>query len=662
VSLPQLELDDRRFQELVSEARKRIAQTCPEWTEHNVSDPGITLIELFAWMTELLIYRVNRIPEKLHVALLELLGLQLAPPAAASAMVRFRLAAPAAEAIVIKARETEVATRRSTSGEPIVFQVRDDFTIRPLRPAAYAIQRGSVVREVPTADGEARPHADDRRPFATPPGDGDALYLGFEDPLGRLMLRVDVEAAQARGAGIDPLDPPLRWEVGQGDGSWAAAELLSDSTGGFNFGSGAIELQLPRRSALVPVAGRRLYWLRCRLHQDDDSERRYTQAPEIKSITASAIGAQLPVEHARLERREHLGYSDGTPSQTLQLRSTPVLPLDSPRETFEVLEPDAEVWERWELTESFAESGAADRHFTFDPAAGEIELGPSIRHPHGGWTQHGAIPAPGAALRISEYRHGGGREGNVAAGEITVLRTAIPGVASVVNPLPAQGGLDAETLDSGRRRARNELRTRHRAVTVEDFAQLALEASYRVGRAIALEGDRGIVAVHVLPALDDCDRQLTAGELAPPRELLSAVAGYLDERRMLGVTVLVAPVRLRTVSIVCELEGAASADLGRIEIDVRAALYRYLNPLVGGRLDGRGEGWPFGRGLTLGELYGLVQAVRGVEQVSLLRIYETDHASGQRAPRPAGDLLAIEPEQLIASDAHTVKATRRGQP
>ena len=71
---PQVQLDDRRFQDLVDEARLRIASSCPEWTEHNVSDPGITLIELFAWMTDMLVYRLNRIPDKLHVALLELLG------------------------------------------------------------------------------------------------------------------------------------------------------------------------------------------------------------------------------------------------------------------------------------------------------------------------------------------------------------------------------------------------------------------------------------------------------------------------------------------------------------------------------------------------------------------------------------------------------------
>ncbi|MEA2129906.1 MAG: hypothetical protein QOJ85_2797, partial [Solirubrobacteraceae bacterium] len=54
-SLPAINLDDRTFQDLVSEARTRISQACPERTEHNVSDPGITLIELFAWMTELTI-------------------------------------------------------------------------------------------------------------------------------------------------------------------------------------------------------------------------------------------------------------------------------------------------------------------------------------------------------------------------------------------------------------------------------------------------------------------------------------------------------------------------------------------------------------------------------------------------------------------------------
>ncbi|MGI8802033.1 MAG: putative baseplate assembly protein [Solirubrobacteraceae bacterium] len=662
MTLPPVKLDDRTFQDLVSEARLRITQTCPEWTEHNVSDPGITLIELFAWMTDLLIYRVNRLPEKIHVALLDLLGIQLAPPAAAQVLVRFRLAGRLEDPVHIAARTTEVATTRGPNGDPIVFEVRDEFTIRPARPAAYVIEREGSLSEVGVADGEARPHEGDCRPFATPPRPGDALYLGFADPLGRLLLGVDVVALQARGAGVDPADPPLRWEVAQGDGAWAPAEVLTDTTGGFNFGSGTIELAMPRRSMVVPIAGRRLYWLRCRLLDragtGPSGGVTYSHPPEIRQISAGAIGAQLPVRHAVVETHEGLGYSDGTPAQTLRLLNRPALPLED-GETLEVLDPDAEEWQRWDEAESFAASSATDRHFVFDETAGEILLGPAIRHGDGGWTQHGAVPPTGSAFRMSAYRHGGGRHGNVAAGEITVLRSAIPGIASVTNPLPARGGVDAEDLDSARRRATLELRTRHRAVTADDFVHLAMEATNGVDRARCAEIGPGAVAVYLVAAIDDADRPLTLAELTPGRNIVLEVAEYLDARRIVGTTVSVGAAPMRGVSIVVNVEAAPHSDLGRVEIDVRRALYRYLNPLIGGGSGRLAGGWRFGRPVTQGELHGVIQVVPGVELISLLRIYESDLRTGQRSARPVGDRLEIGPDELIVSDNHTVKATRR---
>ena len=129
--LPDIELDDRRFQDLVSEARMRIARACPEWTEHNVSDPGITLIELFAWMTEMTIYRLNRVPDKLHVALLELLGIRLDGPAAAQTSLRFRLAEVAKSPVLISAA-TEVGTPRTATEESIIFQVDETFEVPAL--------------------------------------------------------------------------------------------------------------------------------------------------------------------------------------------------------------------------------------------------------------------------------------------------------------------------------------------------------------------------------------------------------------------------------------------------------------------------------------------------------------------------------------------------
>jgi len=658
VTLPTINLDDRGFQDIVSEARLRIAQTCPEWTEHNVSDPGITLIELFAWMTDMLVYRVNRLPEKIHIALLELLGIHLAPAAAASAMVQLLLTAPAEEAVTVAAHETEIATRRSADGDPIVFQVKDDFVIRPIRPAAYVTEHDDALRAIPVADGDARPHGVDQRPFASPPRPGDAFYLGFSDPLGRLVVRVTVDASRARGAGVDPVDPPLVWEVSQDGDAWGEAAIIADTTGGFNYGSGLIDLRLPRRSAIRAIGGHRCYWLRCRVvdRAADGKEARYSHPPEIKAITVRAIGAVLPAGHSAREVDEALGYSDGTPSQVFRVINAPTLPLDPAGETLEVREPGGEDWERWDACESFASSGPADRHFVFDAAVGEVQLGPAIRHAEGGWSQHGAVPQKGAALRITAYRHGGGRGGNVGAGTLNVLRTAIPGVGSVANPEPARGGLDQESLAAARHRATLELRTRYRAVTREDFEFLALDASSRVGRAHCVEtSTAGATELYILAAVADPDRPLSVAELTPGRELIGQVAGYLDERRMLGTTVQVAPARLRGVSVVVNVEVARGADTGRVEIDVRRALNRFVNPLIGGGGDG---GWRFGRPLGEGELYGVVQGVPGVLQIMLLRIYETDPAD-RRARRPVGSQLVIEPHELVMSDSHTIKATRR---
>ena len=169
---------------------------------------------------------------------------------------------------------------------------------------------GQTPKNVGVADGEARPQGSDQLAFGTPPQVGDALYIGFEDPLDRLIIQIDIEASQARGAGVNPEDPPLRWEVSQGEDKWAPATVLEDLTGGFNYGSGTVELELPPRSAVAAIAGQRLHWLRCRITDTTASGRQgasYTHAPEIYSITAAPVGARLPATHASLIEREILG-------------------------------------------------------------------------------------------------------------------------------------------------------------------------------------------------------------------------------------------------------------------------------------------------------------------------------------------------------------------
>jgi hypothetical protein len=110
------------------------------------------------------------------------------------------------------------------------------------------------------------------------------------------------------------------------------------------------------------------------------------------------------------------------------------------------------------------------------------------------------------------------------------------------------------------------------------------------------------------------------------------------------------------VSIVVNLQASLRADPRRVEEDVLAALYRYLNPVVGGAMEGLGSGWDFGRALNQGELFGVIHAVDGVDFVKILRVYETDLATGEQQPKPVGSHLTLEPDEVVASGRHIVKA------
>jgi hypothetical protein len=82
-------LDDRRYQDLLDESLARIPVHNPEWTNFNKSDPGVTLVEIFAFLTENLLYRCNQIPERNRLKFLSLLGVPLQPAASARGLVQF---------------------------------------------------------------------------------------------------------------------------------------------------------------------------------------------------------------------------------------------------------------------------------------------------------------------------------------------------------------------------------------------------------------------------------------------------------------------------------------------------------------------------------------------------------------------------------------------
>src|SRR5262249_31658438 len=148
--------------------------------------------------------------------------------------------------------------------------------------------------------------------------------------LARMLVQVEVDCSPARGAGVDPEDPPLRWEVSSTTeaSGWLEAQVLEDLTGGFNYGAGTITIHVPQQHNAVSIAGHQGYWIGCRV----DSKTRsgaaavtYSHAPEIRSISAAPIGALIPAAHSARENGEALGESDGTPGQVFDLRYFPIL-------------------------------------------------------------------------------------------------------------------------------------------------------------------------------------------------------------------------------------------------------------------------------------------------------------------------------------------------
>ncbi|MCC6960480.1 MAG: putative baseplate assembly protein [Dehalococcoidia bacterium] len=655
--LPDPQLDDRRFQDIVNEAKGLIPRYCPEWTDHNVSDPGVTLIELFAWMTDMLLFRLNRVPEKNYLRFMDLIGMELKDAVPARTSLSFLLSAPQPGPVTI-VRGAEVSTLESADTPAITFTTDHDLTIVPptLRQCLFSSDdvNFSDYTSRLTLDGEFFDA------FQQVPLPGDTLHFGFVENLSNHTLSLLIDA-NVEGIGVDPRDPPLAWEAWCGDTrGWVRCHVDRDETGGLNT-DGAVILSLPSNMEARVLSRLQLHWLRLRVIQPRPRQPTYSRSPRINTIEPTSIGGTAPGTHSAIAGNELLGRTTGVQGESFTVIHTPVLPRTED-EFLEVFEPEAEHWERWTEVKTFRDSGPDDNHYVFDSVTGTISFGPTIREPDGLEHVHGRTPPRGSALRIGRYRYGGGTQGNVGASTLTVLKSSIPYVARVVNRVAAAGGLDPESVDAARFRAPLAIKTRDRAITASDFEFLALEASRRVARArcIQVRTDStassvppGTVELLIVPLVPP-DHPRTIESLQPPPELLEAVREFLDDRRILGTQLVVDGPAYVGVSV----EARILVERHRNGDDVRAAvaarIREYLDPLLGGP---DGTGWPFGRDLYLSEMQSVVQSVPGVEYAQDVTLYQVDIQTGQS--RAAGQKITVADDVLLLSYEHVVTVSNR---
>lgn len=644
MTLPMPHLDDRRFQGLVDDAKRLIAARCPEWSDHNVSDPGVTLIEAFAFMTDELVYRLNRVPDKLYIAFLDLIGTTLYPPTPATADVVMWLAAPRDQVVVVP-EGTAVATPRNEQVESTVFHTTAELEIPP-----RTLQRlGNRSGENPAVVREARLRNDRFEAFGTPPKVDDALLFGLDQPAPGLAIALQLEC-EVRGVGVDPLDPPTVWEAWNGH-DWSRCDLVRDRTGGFNQ-PGEVVVIVPRSHVASVEGDERAGWLRCRIIEREPGVPTYKVAPLIRAAAAATVGGVVTALHARTVDDEVLGLSEGVPGQAFTLQEGPVVDDGAP---FVVEVGNGSGWDEWTEVDSFADSDELSHHVMVDRARATVMFPPAVREPDGSLRRYGATPPKGAPLRVPRYRVGGGVAGNVGAGSLSVLRSTVPFVSGAVNRSAAHDGTDGETIEEAKVRGPIALRTRDRAVTLQDYEQLAKRAAPGIARthAIAETGENLGVRLLVVPtaAVDELGR-IAVDDLAPGAELLAAIADDLEPRRLAGTRLAIEPPEYRGVTVVADLVAHPRVAVDRLRADALAALYRHFDPIHGGA---SGEGWPFGRPVLAGEVYSVLQALPGTELVDDVLLFAADLETGKRG-EPV-QRIDIAPNALVLSFKHSVRVT-----
>lgn len=663
-------LDDRTFQNIVDEAKKRIPAYIDGWTDHNVSDPGVTLIELFAWMTEMLLYRQNQVPDRLYVKMMQLLGMDLQEPQAATTAVTFQLSTPLTEKDKEEiAAATQVATTQTETVPSIIFATDKELTIYPAKLERAIVHRQAEDEAQSNLDVEAlRQGQVDTRLFSSSPLTDDAIYFGFADDkdISHHLLHFFFGIIEAYGtAGIDVTRSPLRWEGAGRDETgqvrWQPCELESDETFGLVV-SGQMVIHLPQLEPVsIKVDPQKLYWLRLRVLREneygDERTRPFTQSPRISQITTATIGGSVQASHAEVVKDEFLGYSDGSPGQQFYLQSVPILAPQADRDEILLVRwPKQETDEKWTWTAAFDKPDDEQKVFTLNRATGEIRLPPALTDRTGAVQLYGAIPPRNATLRFQKYRHGGGVVGNVDAYALDTLKSSIPSVNRVYNRHPARGGQEQETIEAAKLRAPHLLHAQKRAVTAADFEFLATQAGVAVGRVKCLQRepgwvdavDPGVVYVFVLPSVDKPARHLLAADLNMPQVGLNQIKAHLDQCRLLTTRLRVERPQLAWVSahVTCRL--APGADKKAIEAEVRRRLYTFLNPLVGGPDK---KGWPFGRSLYTYDVYTCLQGIPNLFAVTDIVLYRPSPDGEVALP---GGVLELSARAVIVSATHEV--------
>lgn len=599
--IPVPNLDTIDFDALVEEGRALIPRFAPDWTDHNLHDPGITLLDLLAWVIDQQVYRIGFVGDAHLRAFAALLGVKPRPARPAVGL----LWAPAGS------RAGEQALAAGTRAWPIHQPELIFTTAAEVRLSGAAI--GPMTARAAGKESRVRPDGsgDIRLDSATV-----SLEFGLDRPL---FADSAIEASLALGlefaAPLPDLGPdvplPVLFDYRTGDGIWHRADSRWIDGGERRSGAALLAIAAGDRGVSAIRLG-------------------FAASPVRALPTRLALNV-LPLLQIETLLPARLGNALGLPDLELPLGLPDLEPplgraalpaQDGAGNPLRIvtLEPSGKV--EWRRVEDLAWSGPEDSDYVLDEARAMIRFGNGVN----GRMPPAAIPTGSRQVDRHALDVTQGARGNLIAGVAWRIHGLPAGSAAWTNREPMTGGSDAWDREALLTELR--LRSRERSAMLGD--------SELRDAATELEGF-GVERAEALPLfLPALPRRPVPGArtlLLHPREgvegsdfWVESIERRLAPRRVLGERLSLAAAEPVTVSVSAELLIAAGSDWKAIEKDVRTVLQARLSA---SRKSPSIDPWPSGRPVTIGELEALVAEVEGVVAVPWLRVGLGDDPPGK---------------------------------
>ncbi len=442
-----------------------------------------------------------------------------------------------------------------------------------------------------------------------------SLYLGFGSAPEEGPVRILWEMAHTMAEGL----PEIRWEYFT-EGGWTPLRP-ADGTENFRM-TGTVSFSGIPDADSTELFGRELYWIRAVRTGAGGKTREH---PEVRAWYLNAAKA-VTLRHGITEYLTLESWEEGPVFELLnhgintlelwvredeRLSKAEVAELKEQGRYREIVDENGGrngAWIRWERTDSLRRHGPTERVYLLNENAGTITFG-------GG--SNGKLPSPDVidGIRV-DYSIGGGKSNCLAENSVTGLELAEGYVSTVFNPMPLYGGYDRETVHTAMRRAAGEYRTGMRAVTEDDFEELAMGYMGNIRKARCLSGvnqeDQPEAGAVTLVLLTDDYKDRGAGFEAVKKKLYNWFSDKLPATLDSGEDFHIREPELVEISLHIEALIEDYQDLYRIQKTLQEKLHRFLDPIHG---NFNGNGWEIGTLPERIQLETLIRSSEGIESL-----------------------------------------------